>query len=94
MTNNTGYSYRESREILLPAPEQKFVKKPQLFLLVNSIWQYIVSVLAQGQQPRVWQSCDRFGQTWWHGYDPATGRSICRDSEDKIRVWLEERYYR
>lgn len=94
MANNPGYFYRERSEILIQAPEQKLVKKPKLFSLVNKVWQYIVTVLAQGQQPRIWQSCDRFGQIGWHGYDPVTERSVCRDSEDEIRVWLEERYYR
>jgi hypothetical protein len=50
-------------------------------------------MLNQENELKVWQSCDRFGQTWWHAYDPLTERYVCRDSEADILIWLEERYY-
>lgn len=94
MNSHPSYSSPTTEKDFLQVPEQNQVKKPKLFSLVHQIWQYLVTVLAQGQQPKIWQNCDRFGQIWWYGYDPVTGCSICRDSEDEIRIWLEERYYR
>lgn len=43
-------------------------------------------------QLRVWHHSDRHGQLSWSGYDPVTGRSIHRVSEDEIRTWIEQRY--
>ncbi len=93
MTNHSSYSYPETKADFLQAPEQNRVKRSKLFSLFNKIWQYILIAQAEAQQPKIWQRRDRLGQIWWYGYDPVTDRSICRDSEDEIRIWLEERYY-
>jgi hypothetical protein len=42
---------------------------------------------------RIWQSCDRFGNTWWHVYDPVTGKHSSVASEEELRIWIEKRYY-
>jgi hypothetical protein len=94
MTNYTGAQGRKSQEIIVKPPEKNRVAKLKQFFLLNNMWQYLVTAIAQRQEPKVWQSTDRFGQTRWHAYDPVTGRSVCRDCEAEIRIWLEERYYR
>ena len=93
MMNYTNYSDREKLETLFKQSEAKAVEKTNLFLVINSLWEHIVLSLTKEQEPKIWQSCDRSGKLWWHGYDPVTGRSICRDSEAEMRIWIEERYY-
>jgi len=93
MTNSTNYSDRESLEILLKETEQEPTKKSALFSRLNSIWQHLVESLIQGQELKIWQSTDRFGNTHWYAYDPMTSSSVTRDSEAEMRVWVEQRYY-
>jgi hypothetical protein len=49
--------------------------------------------LSNHSEPQVWQSFDRDGHTWWHVYDPITGRTANLDSEEEVCMWLEERPY-
>lgn len=92
MKNYTPYSESKRQDILVRNHEQNRVAKTKSS--INSILQYIATVFEQRQEPKVWQRSDRFGQTLWYGYDPATGRSVCRHSEGEIRIWIEERYNR
>ncbi len=94
MTNYTQSSDREKLEQLFEQTEQKPAEKSKLSLslLLNNIWEYLATAIAKNQEPQVWTSTDHFGHTWWHGYDPTTGRSVWRESEQEMRVWLEERY--
>lgn len=48
--------------------------------------------LCNADEPRVWKTGDRTGQVLWHAYDPLTNKYAAFDSENEIRVWLEERY--
>jgi hypothetical protein len=66
----------------------------KLVSIINSIGQRLVAVMTKEQELQIWQSSDRSGKTLWHGYDPVTGHSVCRDSEAEMRIWLEERYYK
>lgn len=93
MTNYTNCSDREKLEIIFNENDQNQVKQSKLVLILNSLWKHIVTALAKEQEPQISQSSDRSGKTWWHGYDPVTGRSVCRDSEAEMRIWLEKRYY-
>jgi hypothetical protein len=45
-------------------------------------------------EPRIWQSTDREGQTWWHVHDPQTGDRIDLESEEDVCVWIEQSFYR
>jgi hypothetical protein len=92
MTNYTNYSKRKKLELLYQ-DQPESVKQSQAFSFFNRILQYLVNSVIEAQEPQVWQSYDRQGNLWWHGYDPMTGRSISRDSETEMRIWLEERYH-
>jgi hypothetical protein len=93
MTNYTNPLERKRLENLYNLPEQKQVKESKVVSLLNNLWQHIVTAITKRQEPQIWQSTDRYGNIWWHGYDPVTDSSVSRDSEDEMRVWLEERYY-
>ena len=92
MTYFIKYYFPKLVEQILNQAEPNFPKKNKLVSIINSISQRLVAVMTNEQELQVWQSSDRSGKTWWHGYDPVTGRSVCRDSEAEMRIWLEERY--
>lgn len=91
MTYFIKYSFPKLLEQILNQAEPNSSKN-KLVSTINSIGQRLVAVMTKEQDLQVWQSSDRSGKTWWHGYDPVTGRSVCRDSEAEMRIWLEERY--
>lgn len=93
MTSFINYSFPKPVEQILNQAEPNSSKN-KLVSTINSIGQRLVAVMTKEQDLQVWQSSDRSGKTWWHGYDPVTGRSVCRDSEAEMRIWLEERYYK
>jgi hypothetical protein len=60
---------------------------------LHQIWDSLVKVVANNSDPRITQRCDRQGNTYFHVYDPVSGRSSTFGSPEEIRFWLEERYY-
>jgi hypothetical protein len=88
------YFYRERLEANFSQSEQKRVKNSKFLSALHRIWQHLLTILTKGNDLQVWQTSDRFGNTWWNAYDPATGRSTSLASEAEMRVWIEERYYR
>ena len=85
--------FRERLEVIFSQSEQKQVNS-KLLSAVNRIWQHSLTILTKGNELQVWQTSDRFGNTWWNAHDPATGRSTSLASEAEMRVWIEEHYYR
>ncbi|MGA9379475.1 MAG: hypothetical protein WBV73_11970 [Phormidium sp.] len=67
--------------------------KSKLTMFINKICERFVTLINHASEPKVWQSSDRAGHTWWNAYDPTTGNSISLDSEAEMRMWIEERYY-
>ncbi len=63
-----------------------------LFSAINKIGQFLLYLISGEDELRIWQTCDRYGNTWWHGCDRATGRSTCVATEDEMRAWLDRRY--
>jgi hypothetical protein len=72
-----------------------FNNSNDVILPLRKIWQQFVTWLATSSELQVWQESDRQGRTFsWHAYDPITGRSACFGSEEEMRVWIEQYYYR
>lgn len=68
------------------------MKKPQM---VISIFQDFWSKLINNRtEPQVWHKRDRAGNTYWQVFDPVTGYFTYFSSEQEVRIWIEERYYR
>ena len=44
------------------------------------------------QEIRLRQHRDADGQILWSGYDPAGDRRISGVSEERLRIWIEQRY--
>lgn len=51
---------------------------------------FIVQYLTTRDEPKVWQSKDWFGHSWWNVYLPRTGQMVRLSSEAEVRIWLEE----
>lgn len=69
----------------------KPASRPITFL--NTLWQGFVKTIIGGNELRVWQTSDADGYVHWRAYDPSTGETAICDSEDEMRVWLEQRYH-
>ncbi|MEG4233228.1 hypothetical protein QUA40_14095 [Microcoleus sp. Pol11C3] len=67
-------------------------KGQSLFSAINKIGQFLLYIVSGEDEMRIWQTCDRYGNTWWHGCDRATGRSTCVATDDEMRAWLDRRY--
>jgi hypothetical protein len=74
----------------------KIVNAAKLFLpALAKCWQYFVTWVVKGSELEVWQELDSYGRSFcWHAYDPKTGRSACFGSENEMRAWIEQCYYR
>ncbi len=67
-------------------------KGQSLFSAINQIRQFLLYLISGEDELRIWQACDRYGNTWWHGCDRATGRSTCVATDDEMRAWIDRRY--
>lgn len=61
--------------------------------VLKALGQAIVYSTVKSNEPRVWQKCDRQGNTYWVAYDPAINCKATFSSEKEVRIWLDERYY-
>lgn len=59
--------------------------------LLRRLGHQLMQFFTNSQQIRVWTKSTKAG-TVWFAYDPATGRTAERLSEDDLRGWLEKRY--
>ena len=67
-------------------------KGQSLFSAINQVGQFLLYLISSEEELRIWQTCDRYGNTWWHGCDRATGRSTCVATDDEMRAWIDRRY--
>lgn len=52
----------------------------------------IINFLVNGSEPKIYQKQNRHGEIYFRVYDPFTQRYYKFNSEQEVRVWLEERY--
>lgn len=50
----------------------------------------IIRYLTTQDEPRIWQSKNWFGHSWWNVYLPKTEQRVRLNSEAEVRIWLEE----
>lgn len=60
---------------------------------LKTVWQGLSRSMTGGNDLRVWQASDEDGYMHWRAYDPVTGETAICDSEDEMRVWIEQRYH-
>ncbi|MEB3882384.1 hypothetical protein [Lyngbya sp. CCY1209] len=64
-----------------------------IYNFATQITRGLFKSLAGGNQLEIWQSRDRQGNLLWNVRDRLSGRSAQLDSEQEVRIWLEERYH-
>lgn len=85
---------REGGKSIGSFQKQKPIIKSNFFSKLNNIWQYLIAIFTKQNELQVRQKSDRFGNTWWNAYDPATGESVSFGSDTEMLIWIEQRYYR
>jgi hypothetical protein len=71
-----------------------FVKESAFLSGLKQALQYLVKVFVGGNELRIWQTYDNFGNNRWHAFDPVTGHRTSLGSEAEMRVWIDRHYYR
>ena len=83
---------REKLERLFNQSKALHYQKSRFFLGLKRIGSFLLTVLTQRHEPRIWIDSNA-NEKRWCAYDPITNRSASFDSEEGLRVWLEQRYY-
>jgi hypothetical protein len=61
---------------------------------ITSIIERIGRYLSQNRvEPQIMQKSDRFGNKYWQVYDPISGSYCSLNSEQEVRLWLDNCYY-
>ncbi len=81
---------QELEQTTEPAASSK--SNPLVNWLINT-WHAITCAMTPAYEPKVWQSKDWFGHTWWNVYLPRTGQMARFSSEEEVRIWLEEHFH-
>ncbi|WP_242063184.1 hypothetical protein [Nostoc sp. FACHB-892] len=92
MNNKTRYLTTEEPRINCSSIlKKKFNSKFWEFL--HSIWKiFVKKLLLDSNELQVWQKVDRYGNTYWQAYDPATGKSFSSGSQADVCMWIEQLY--
>ncbi len=78
----------QEQQQVLGTARQRVGFKQQLVTL----WADITAWMRGDSQMQVWQTVDRQGDRWWCAYNPQTGESLYSDSEQEMRIWIEQHY--
>lgn len=90
MKSSAKFLEYQNQEVKFQQSHQKTKWHQQNKLI--SLWQSVVRFLETSSEPQVWTTEDKNHQTQWNVFDPVTGQSAQFNSEEDVRVWLEERY--
>ncbi|GAB4237220.1 MAG: hypothetical protein Kow00121_64350 [Elainellaceae cyanobacterium] len=96
-----SYNYSESNYVVINSQEldtllekAPVANRPSVrFPSLEQLWNLLLDTFAKGSEPRIYQKRDRYGKVFFQVYDPISGRSSTLDSEQQVRMWLDQRYY-
>ncbi len=83
---------RQKLERLFDQPKALSDRKNRFLSGLKQIGAFLLKALESGDEPRIWITTSSTGKQW-SAYDPLSKRSASFDSEEGLRVWLEQRYY-
>jgi hypothetical protein len=89
----TKHLNHQSLEAITYLTSLSRVKLLTLTSLLKQLRQFLGSALNLSNEPRISLVQRPSGQQW-HVYDPATGYRTYLQSEQEVRIWLEQRYNR
>jgi hypothetical protein len=58
----------------------------------DRLWQALVKFAKITREPKITLKRNRQGYSYFRIYDPVTGQHHYADSEQAVRIWLEQRY--
>jgi hypothetical protein len=90
---NTQLQSSKKAEVL----DDEVLLNPTYKKLTNQLkrfGQWIWNALTSEPELKIWQRQDRAGNVWYQVYDPKSGRTACLASEEEVRMWIEESFYR
>ncbi|MEM9538612.1 MAG: hypothetical protein AAGA60_03775 [Cyanobacteria bacterium P01_E01_bin.42] len=74
-------------------PSDRRLNASSLKTKLANLGKSLVNFLAGSTQPRITEDRDRQGNLYFRVYDPCDRSRMMFDSEEELRVWLEQRYY-
>ena len=80
---------RQLEQLWQPTPTERFRQAAGSWMRAAGQW--LVQTLTAGNQLRIWTQETKQGSRWF-AYNPMDGRHHQFDSEDALRVWLEQRH--
>jgi hypothetical protein len=63
--------------------------KAKFTFWLSNIWQFLVDILFQDNELKVWEKKDKQGNIYWKIYHPATGNTVYLASEQEARIWID-----
>ncbi|MEB3212258.1 MAG: hypothetical protein VKL39_12930 [Leptolyngbyaceae bacterium] len=88
---------RLSYEHLELIPQSQSPRSHSLGRVAHSIRTYVERGLTRlfmgAQEPHIWAHTDKRGNQSWYVRDPKTQYVTRLNSEDEVRIWLDDRYY-
>lgn len=60
---------------------------------LSEIWNWFVELILRADEPKIYESRDKFGNICWITYDQLAERKMHFNSETEVRAWLDRRYY-
>ncbi len=69
-------------------------KKWSLKQIIRRVWHGLIELFSPSSELRIFTGRDRHDNTYYRVYDVSTQDFHRFESEDEVRVWLEQRYYR
>jgi hypothetical protein len=63
-------------------------------LNLDRLWNFLLDSFSKTPEPSIRRKCDRHGNLYFQVYDPDTHMTTTFASEQEVRIWIEQRYYR
>jgi len=61
--------------------------------VIHRIWSSVTELFSPSSELRIFTGRDRHGNTYYRVYDVLTQDLHRFESEDEVRIWLEQSYY-
>ncbi len=58
----------------------------------KSVADSLINAFSQKSELEVQQITDPTGVSWWYAWDPRTGNCLYADTENEVRMWIEQNY--
>ncbi|MBD3884616.1 hypothetical protein IFO70_23025 [Phormidium tenue FACHB-886] len=89
-TQQQRLNYQKLELITTPSEKRS---RAQVFLpIFRNFWNNLLMIFISSDEPQISRAIDAKGELYWRILDPRTGKLIFCNSEQEIRVWMEQRF--